>query len=279
MRVDDLMYWINERHSIYMARQAGKPKPWTADEILLNFRFCNVYRELDTVTAWIAENWRDPNTGDPNLWFNMVIARLLNWPETLGELKYTHRWNKGGFISTLHKRRDRGDKVFSSAYIVSTNGHAMDKVEYLAEYVLDPLWDDRKDIQPRHGDTLAAFHTRLMSYDGMGSFMAAQVVADVKHAQDSALSYASDWYTWAAPGPGSLRGMNRVMGRDFEDTKFKRAWVKELAELKLAVDGRAKLLKLPEISAQDLQNCLCEFDKYERTRLGEGQPRNRYPGR
>ena len=35
---------------------------------------------------------------------------------------------------------------------------------------------------------------------------------------------------------------------------------------------------LPPIHAQALQNCLCEFDKYERVRLGEGRPRNNYPG-
>jgi hypothetical protein len=28
--------------------------------------------------------------------------------------------------------------------------------------------------------------------------------------------------------------------------------------------------------AQDLQNCLCEFDKYERARLGEGTPKQIY---
>ena len=35
---------------------------------------------------------------------------------------------------------------------------------------------------------------------------------------------------------------------------------------------------MPRMHAQDLQNCLCEFDKYERERLGEGHPKQRYPG-
>lgn len=33
-----------------------------------------------------------------------------------------------------------------------------------------------------------------------------------------------------------------------------------------------------KLCAQDIQNCLCEFDKYERVRLGEGAPKQRYPG-
>ena len=32
------------------------------------------------------------------------------------------------------------------------------------------------------------------------------------------------------------------------------------------------------LHAQDVENCLCEFDKYERTRLGEGRPRSLYAG-
>jgi hypothetical protein len=29
---------------------------------------------------------------------------------------------------------------------------------------------------------------------------------------------------------------------------------------------------------QDVQNCLCEFDKYERVKYGQGKPRSSYPG-
>ena len=30
------------------------------------------------------------------------------------------------------------------------------------------------------------------------------------------------------------------------------------------------------IEMRDIEHCLCEFDKYERTRLGEGRPRAKY---
>jgi hypothetical protein len=31
-----------------------------------------------------------------------------------------------------------------------------------------------------------------------------------------------------------------------------------------------------DLTLMDIQNCLCEFDKYERVRLGEGRPRSYY---
>jgi hypothetical protein len=64
-------------------------------------------------------------------------------------------------------------------------------------------------------------------------------------------------------------------------------WFVALMELKAAISPmlldlpafpRALPRSMPPLHAQDLQNCLCEFDKYERVRLGEGRPRSNYPG-
>ena len=96
-RVDDLFAFIRERHQIYRRREVGKSKPWTTDPILAEWRFCNVYRELDTVTKWIAANWREPHKDDPDLWFAMAIARFVNWPDTLAELGYPVPWNPRRF--------------------------------------------------------------------------------------------------------------------------------------------------------------------------------------
>lgn len=280
MRVDDLMRFVKERHAIWKRRADGKPKPWTQDPILQSYRFCNVYRELDTVTQWITENWRRPNAADPNLWFAMCVARLINWPDTLGQLGHPLPWRPNWFVKVVQARQGRGEKAFGGAYIVSTNGRAMDKAEYLAGHVLNPLWSNRKTIAPKAGDTLDAFHERLMRHDGMGSFMAAQVVADLKYANPS-LMKAPDWSTWASSGPGSRRGLNRVLGRDTDAPWREQDWRAKLAELQGAVNA-PKVIRaagLPsELHAQDLQNCLCEFDKYERTRLGAGRPRATYPG-
>lgn len=276
MRVDDLMAFILERHKIWKLKEAGKPKPWTQDIILQSYRFCNVYRELDTVTQWIATNWRERHKDDPHLWFAMCVARLINWPDTLEALGYPVPWRASRFETTLHGRQTRGEKAFGGAYIVSTNGRAMDKAIYLAGHVLNPLWAARTRLAPRKGDTLAAFHARLMEFDGMGSFMAAQVVADLKYVEP--LRSAPDWHTWAASGPGSRRGLNRVLGRPVDKPWRELDWHMALRDLHGAVEARAKKAKLPPIHAQDLQNCLCEFDKYERTRLGEGRPRATYPG-
>lgn len=85
-RADALWYWMTERHKIYTKRSRGVPREqWTSDPILMEYRFCNVFRELDRVTIWVRKSWRDKYSRHPNLWFAMCVARQINWPDTLAE--------------------------------------------------------------------------------------------------------------------------------------------------------------------------------------------------
>lgn len=282
-----LVYWITEREKVRIAKEGGKPTPWTKDPIIANYRFCNVRRNDDKVTRWIHDNWLRPFAGDQHLWFAMVVARLVNWPDTLkwlddalfanGDLgkRRVLRWGAKEFVTAMHSRRAQGHKVFSGAYIVSTNGRTMDKAEYLARHVLTPLWAERGGTFAHiKTDTLASFHERLMRFDGMGSFMAAQVVADIKYDKKGPLYNAEDWLRWAAPGPGSKRGLNRVMGADHDRNFTDKEWKFHFDDLYERVIHALPAGMLD--SAQDLQNCLCEFDKFERVRMGQGKPRSGY---
>jgi hypothetical protein len=87
-----------------------------------------------------------------------------------------------------------------------------------------------------------------------------------------------------AAGPGALRGLHRLAGREVRSgwrTKQGLGQQQALEELRALRDRLAQRWPggwpggeygLP-LSLADVQNCCCEFDKYERTRLGEGTPR------
>lgn len=280
MRIDDLLRFMCERHRIYQRRQMGMQRPWTQDPILQDYRFCNVYRELDTETIWIKENWRDTLGDHGFLFFAMLVARVVNWHETLNDMSIPIPYDAKRFQRALCKRSALGQKVWTGAYMITTHRVAMPKEKYYAERVLQPIWDARKHIAPKEGDTLAAFHARLAAQDGIGDFLAAQVVADTKHYGH--LRQATDWWTWAAMGEGSRRGLNRVFERPYKQRMNPAIWQRDFDMLFDAVTRfiqRERNHNLLPIDAQDLQNCLCEFDKYERVRLGQGRPRSRYLGR
>ncbi len=275
MRTHDLFAFIRERYAILQRRSQGLPKPWTQDPILRNYRFCNVYREDDTVTQWIKQNWRDPNAYDPDIWFAMTVARYVNWPDTLAELGYPVPWDDmmgQRFVNVLGDRKNRGEKVFTGAYVIHAGKGS--KIGHLAWDIFTPLWQERDYIQDSR--TCAILNKRLMEFEGFGSFMAGQVVCDTKYTAMLALS--TDWWDFATPGPGSRRGLARVYGKPVDYRWKDEEWLVNLLMLKSAVGPMLLDANMPPIHAQDLQNCLCEFDKYERVRLNEGRPRSNYPG-
>lgn len=274
----ELFDFALERHSIAVRKQSGKPKPWTLDPILQQYRFCNVHREADKVTQWIKTNWREPHSDDPDLWFAMVVARVINWPPSLEAGGYPVPWKPKRWVVALDARKAAGEKVFTGAYMIrGVEANGATKVQYLAEQVLGPLWARRDAGRAAFGgDNLQQAHEWLLGFYGMGSFLAAQVVADVKHTP--LLAGARDWWTWAAPGPGSLRGLNRVLGRAVDDPWNASDWLREIQVLRTGLNAVLRANKIAKVCAQDTQNVCCEFDKYMRVKLGEGAPRNRYPG-
>lgn len=285
MRVNAFAMFIIARDAHRIFKETGKwPKHFAGpDPIIAKYRFCNVRREDDYVTRWIKDNWRNGHDGygleeenyDPDLWFAMCVARLFNEPATLEAIGYPVPWKPEQTKRTLQSRKAAGMKIFNAAYIVSTNGRAMDKIDYVIQHVLNPLWAARKRLRYDY-ESLLSWHELLMEFNGFSGFMAAQVVADVKHSVP--WENASDWHSFAASGPGSRRGLNRVMGRAVSASWKEYEWHDTLTKLR---DKVLPLLPVPihALDAQDIQNCLCEYDKYERARLGEGEPKQLYKPR
>jgi len=261
--IERFQYYIEEREAIRIRKENDSSWPWSEDPIFQKFKFTCVHRENDRTTRWIADNWRWPHREDPDLWFALVIARrTLNWPASMDALGYPVPWNPIIFIGRMLTRVHAGKKCFDTAYQLLVQGKKGDKAKMMVKYILDPLWNAREEIRPRQDDTLRSFFDRLSAFKYMGLFYTGQVIADLKYVQ---LTTASDWQTFAVPGPGSERGLNRLLGRDKNSLWRGQEWLKELEKL------HANFFSL--MHAQDMQNCLCEFDKYERARLNEGRVR------
>jgi hypothetical protein len=260
-------HWINEREIVRLEKNAGLPRPWTDDPILNSYRFCNVRREDDKVTQWIRKNWSHPS--HPNFILAMTIARLVNWPETLNVLDFPYEWRPDWFVNVIQQRTLKGLKSWSSAYIVGTNGHAVSKPVYVARTVLDPI--ATRCAQGPWPTPLRALYGALRAFDGVGSFIAGQIVADAKNTTNSPWHLTEDWYTFVVPGPGSRRGLARLLGKP---SPYKLS-DKEFMENFHVARGLATEV-ISELCNQDIQNCLCEYDKYMRVKLGEGTPRQRY---
>lgn len=285
-----LWYWMNERHAIYIRRFIDHAPPlWTPDPILQQYRFCNVFRELDTVTIWLREHIREPLKDHPLLWFWLALARNINWPDTLAEL--IHRGKETGFPddfrygqveAVMSQRVARGKKVFGSAYVITNGGRSIPKEEYVCRYVAEPLWAGRRNVQQFLGNqpqkSLEGTWEVLRGYEGFGPFIAYEVVTDWRHTRY--LRTAPDITTWANAGPGAKRGLNRLLGLPAGDPITARAALTLMRELlEQANTGRAHLHVPLPLEMRDIEHSLCETDKYLRAKTGEGRPKQQFrPG-
>jgi len=286
----------------YAMRETG---PLTSDPVLAQFSFCNVFRELDRVTMWIDRHIREPFKDHPDLWFMLATARYINWPETLAWLINTKvfpgqknndlpSWpSRVGFEpawmgDALDVWSALGKKVYTGSYMIRAESnpkaewYSWTKQQYIARIVLGRLWEDRggwRAMNDNTGHTLEQVWGWFQDkrYIGWGPFMAYQVVVDMRHTR--LLRNATDINTWAALGPGSRRGLNRLHGRDVD---FSLSQAQGLEEMRALFDeqGEKRAPWVPPIDLSDIQNCLCETDKWLRARTGEGRPRSLYvPGR
>jgi hypothetical protein len=269
VKKEELAYWINERYSIMKKKTAGQVPPWTADPNMAGVRWCNVHREDDAVTVWMAREWRCAKM--PMWW--IVLGRMLNYIPTLNEVVSAQVPKTYPDLSTiggiLKARRERGDKVFTSAYTISTCGKKMDKIDYVMEVVQAFMEAGEPDYS-----SLAECYKQITCVDGFGSFLAGQVLADCKNTPGHPLQSAPDWHTWCSPGPGSLRGLSALYGVPITPKGFQ-------AAISMAWEATAPLINedIPPIHMQDFQNCLCEFSKYMRVKYGDRRVRNTYhPG-
>lgn len=275
---DRLVAFIVERESVRKRREAGEPRPWTSDPILQTYRFCNVHREDDEVTKWIRVNWREPYSSCEDLWHLMCLARWVNEPGTLRQYQERNKkfpaWNRKSLVEVHGLRQGLGVRFYNPAYMITTAGTRQDKLEYVCDK-LDNLWKSRSGFRPRKEDTLNSWHMLLSGFDGLGSFLAGQVVADMRYVDP--LRQASDWQTFACSGPGSRRGLNRALGRNPKAPWCESDWRQAHYKLQVRVSQILRRHRI-ELHGQDLQNVCCEWDKYERIRLGEGRARQRYNG-
>lgn len=277
-----LLYWIKERYAILQKKEAGLPAPWSEDPVFQTTYFCNVRREDDKVTRWIRAHY-SPFVNHPLFEYNMVLARLLNRIETLEAVGYEYEHDPVGIVKILQILAERGP-IWGNAYVITTHGQKMDKLAYLAQ-VLDLVHANREVIEAMCRNvggvvlppTCSGAAEAFQRIPGIGSFLSAQVVADLKNTPTHPLQSAPDRATFVLPGPGSIRGLGWY---HYENPDAMRAtgFNDLFAIVRRDVD-KSWPEGVPTIDNQDLQNCLCEFDKYCRVKTGTGRSKRKYNGK
>jgi hypothetical protein len=148
------------------------------------------------------------------------------------------------------------------------------KVEQVFDIQLGYLWEHREEVTPTADDNLESAFNKLKPLPGYGPFIAYEIITDLRHTRY--LEHAKDIMTWANPGPGATRGIMRLADMSVKDKRPKREECIDVIAY-LVVESLIHIPNwMPPFEARDVEHSLCEWDKYERTRLGEGRPRSKY---
>jgi hypothetical protein len=278
-------YWIRAREQIRLLKEKypeGLEGGYSDDPILNTYHFCNVRREDDRGTKEIREvvlEFFPPEDTDmatiSSLPTVYLMARLFNHAPTVRRV--LEACDYGASIEEafqlLKDYRDdfpKQAKIFNPAYVVSTAGESMDKIDYVLRLVLAA----QKVIIPT--DSLANAHAALSTIPGLGGtgFLAGQVVADLRN--DRYLVAAAAHQDWCCPGPGSIKGMDFIFCEESNRSVTSTKQGNFMARMGILYDVMPDDIWNMELHAQDLQNCLCEFSKYMRLSDPRLKSRKRY---
>ena len=296
--VQDFWKFINERHKIYLKRKDGCKRPWSDDPIFQEWKFTNVFRELDRGTIALRQMLKTlydqyiqytnlvthprSETYIRNQFITCILYRMFNWHENA---RYGPISNPTAWYKYLRNKKDNGDQIFTGAYMQpSVKGE--DKLVTFERVCREIVSEADGLIESIRGyNYLEHAWSILQKYDCIGPFTAYEFVCDLRYTD--ILRNATDTCTWCNIGPGAERGLSRMdLATTLESIQnlYKESknilwngddnhWIWDHT-LKMPIN-----IKYPYWELREIEHCLCEFDKYERIRLGQGRPRAKFNGR
>jgi len=268
-------YWkfAQLRQDIFYKRVNNLPPPWTADKILLKFKFTNVFRATDRVSQYLIKNviYNDSfDSSGQEIFFRIILFKFFNKIETWELLRrngLSMSWSDFNFDEydrVLESSLCKGNRIFSAAYIMpsgcsrfgNTRKHK-NGLELIRLLMKDEVWKKLSSAK-RMQDAFSI----LKGYPMLGEFLAYQFLIDINYS--TLLNFSEN--DFVVPGPGAKSGIAKCFSDlggltqeeivklivDMQDSEFKR--------LNLSFGG----LFGRKLHLIDCQNIFCEVDKYSR---------------
>lgn len=266
------LYWqfAAKRQAAFERRMAGLPGPWSEDDVLQRYKFCNVFRAADRVSQYMIKDVAYMEEGDfADRALRIVAFRtfsnMATWEGVKAELGRELRLadlESGQFERALETVKAENGGLYTGAFILCANkaygfdekhrNHVALWTEMFGPGRLAQRLEAAKDLE-----TVVKL---LEGFPLMGPFMAYQTAIDLNYS--TLLDFDEDDYTQA--GPGALRGLKKAF-ESLEDYTPAEAilWMVERQEAEFARLGLAfNGLYGRRLHAIDCQGLFCELDKY-----------------
>lgn len=270
-------YFACERQNIFLKKKNGEPAPWTKDEILQEFKFCNSYRVNDRVSQYLLKNviYNGKKYTDADMIFRIILFKLFNKESTwelleneIGDITLSSfDFNK--YSQILENAINNGQKIYNDAYISCANkafGYDRKHENHLA--LLEKMFlKDHIDTKIINSKNMEEAFNIIKSYPLIGNFMAYQLITDINYS--NVVNFSEMEFTVA--GPGSERGIKKCFistGGLSKEEIIKYMCKNQEKEFK-RLDLDFKPIGNRPLQLIDCQNIFCELDKYCRQAVPE----------
>lgn len=302
-----------ERQMIWKRRFIDNlPPPWTKNRILRDYKFTNVYRELDRSSQWQIQNiLLDESLTLKDLIWKMMVYRFFNNPQTFETGKHIWRngipdydeYNVETFADFIYSVRKSGINPFTNAYYINSDAASGKGRDYCYTKVIIPHLHDninRLIIEVKKASTPEDIIVFLKTIPGVADFIAHEFYQDFtyipKYTNREFMKFDQNDFTNV--GPGASLGI-RLIFPSLETVKEQKQaiyWLKEKSNEELKKIGKQKAQTFPflywdknkrqyfisnecNITLHQIEMWLCEFSKYWKMKIGEGKKRIRFtPG-
>lgn len=266
-------YWkfAAERQSIFHARVAGRPAPWTHDPVLKEYKFTNAYRASDRVSQYLIRN--------------VIYAGDYDWKSTLLRILLFKVFNKEstwkliesqtGSVSAerfsserigriLDNALENGASIYSGAYIMPSGPIELrrDRKHRMHLALLSSIINGHLADHLLAARTMESAYGLLLAVPSFGPFLAFQFLIDLNYSRFLNFSEMD----FVVPGPGARDGIRKCFYDigDYSEAGLIR-WVTERQEMEFSARGfKFESLWGRPLQLIDCQNLFCEVDKYSR---------------
>lgn len=290
-------YWMFERQNIWYKRFALKEKqPWTKDKILQDYKFTNVYRELDRNTIWLINNViKDKSLTNKEMFWKIVVFRYFNKPELfeyIGGIPELKEFTFKDFFRKVNDYKQKEGRVFTDAYMINPPKKKEDRDLGIEGFYcknvrdfkdrIDEIWNVYKNsVKPKE------FIEILKTLNCVADFIAYEIYCDLTY---------TDWFKYTDldyvnVGPGAKFGLELIFPKLYLNRKEKR-YLEKLNFLKDNFERFMKLLNYDfkyynvknlldykngkKIGLRCIEHSLCEYSKYWKMKINVGKPRQKF---
>jgi len=267
-------YWkfAAERQDIFFRRLKNPADLcWTNDVVLKNFKFTNAYRVSDRVSQYLISNViKKGSQENEEVFFRIMLFKLFNKIETweylnqqAGKIKYSD-FDFTFYADLLKQARSNGLPIYSNAYMMASGksyfNHQYKHQNHLR--LLEKMMEDNLPAQLLTHGSMKDGYEKLLTYPGIGSFLAYQYITDINYSNITNFSEME----FVKAGPGAMDGIRKCFSNfgDFsEEDIIKMVCENQENEFK-RLDLEFESLWGRKLQLIDCQNLFCETDKYAR---------------